>query len=272
LCGELADFRYAAVRKKESERPCYYSVGGFPVPECGLWLAGLLAASGVVLAIACGSAITDREACAPGRSIACVSQSGCSGAQTCKADGSGFEACQCGAAPDVDADTDLTADSGNHARGDSGMTGRDLAGSEEATATDVGSDSSKGQDTGITDVGSPPEDTNSPVDTGSPPEDAGGCSVGSVIFMATDPGSVFTADTYGDFNTTGAVCVKLLGGITNSGGGWVASNVAGRTLTLNGASVANTEGAQGVVAPGPDGYAIWEWSAGSVSYAGMDFY
>jgi hypothetical protein len=59
------------------------------------WIGGL-SALGVVLALACGGAtITDQKPCAPGESIACVSQAGCSGAQTCMADGSGYNACLC---------------------------------------------------------------------------------------------------------------------------------------------------------------------------------
>src|SRR5262245_51437266 len=35
-------------------------------------------------------------ACTPGQSIACVGPAGCAGGQVCKADGSGYEACDCG--------------------------------------------------------------------------------------------------------------------------------------------------------------------------------
>ena len=37
--------------------------------------------------------------CSPGQSIQCASVSGCVGAQVCKADGSGFDTCQCGSVP-----------------------------------------------------------------------------------------------------------------------------------------------------------------------------
>jgi hypothetical protein len=152
------------------------------------------------------------------------------------------------------------------------------------------------QDVGSDDVGSPPE-TGTPIsddaappppeeagptdtgamDTGHPPPppeeaDGGDCSAGSVVFFATDPGTDNTAGSFGNFNTTGPVCVKLLGGITTQYGGWEGENMAGRTLILNGASNATTAGEQGVVPAGADGYAIWEWSAGTASYAGMNFY
>jgi hypothetical protein len=117
-----------------------------------------------------------------------------------------------------------------------------------------------------------PADTG-PVDTGHtpPPADGGGCSAGATVFTATDPGNVNTSGSYGDFNTTGPVCVKLLGGITSPYGGWGGNNVTGRTLMLNGAPSAATSG-QGMVPASVDGYAVWEWSAGTDSYAGMDFY
>lgn len=35
-------------------------------------------------------------ACTPGQSVACVGPGGCQGGQVCRADGEGFEACECG--------------------------------------------------------------------------------------------------------------------------------------------------------------------------------
>jgi hypothetical protein len=59
------------------------------------WIGGV-SALGIVLALACGgTTITAQKPCAPGESIACVSQAGCSAAQTCKADGGGYDACLC---------------------------------------------------------------------------------------------------------------------------------------------------------------------------------
>jgi hypothetical protein len=124
----------------------------------------------------------------------------------------------------------------------------------------------------MTDTGPPPPADTGPPDTGPPPADGGGCTPGSTVFTATDPGSVTTTPSYGNFNTTGPVCVKLLGGITNPYGGWGGNNMAGRTLLLNGTAVTGTGGTQGKVGVGADGYAIWDWSAGTDNYAGMDFY
>ena len=117
---------------------------------------------------------------------------------------------------------------------------------------------------------SPPDDS-APVETGPPPDDGGGCSAGSTIITATDPSTGSTAGTAGNFGTTGAVCVKVMGGIVSMYGGWNSSNVTGRTVTLNGTTVP-VGGAQGAVPAGPDGYAIWEWSAGADSYASMSLY
>ncbi len=65
-----------------------------------LWLfLGVGTVSAFALAIACGGSSVTNEplppACAAGQSIACVSDVGCSGAQTCLADGSGFGPCEC---------------------------------------------------------------------------------------------------------------------------------------------------------------------------------
>ncbi len=116
------------------------------------------------------------------------------------------------------------------------------------------------QDTGPVDMGTPP-----------PPDDGGGCSAGSLVITATDPEGPIDSGTVGNFGTTGAVCVKLMGGIVSQYGGWNSSNTDGRTVTLNGATVP-VGGAQGAVPPGPNGYAIWEWTAGTRSYASMSLY
>src|SRR5262249_55630252 len=58
--------------------------------------------------------------CTPGQSIACVGPGGCAGGQSCKADGSGYEPCDCGGSSTPDAATD-SADGGSNdgASGDS---------------------------------------------------------------------------------------------------------------------------------------------------------
>jgi hypothetical protein len=43
--------------------------------------------------------------CVPGRSVACAGPGGCSGYQTCRSDGSGFDPCQCESAPDATLDS-----------------------------------------------------------------------------------------------------------------------------------------------------------------------
>jgi hypothetical protein len=126
----------------------------------------------------------------------------------------------------------------------------------------------------------PPEDggtaddgpaSDAPPEDAPPADDGGGCSAGATVITTTDPSSGSAAGTVGNFNTTGAVCVKLLGGIVSQYGGWNSSNVTGRTVTLNGVMVP-VAGAAGAVPPGPDGYAIWEWTAGADLYASMSLY
>jgi hypothetical protein len=182
-------------------------------------------------------------------------------------------------------DSGSTPDEGTFTQPDTSTTttGPEGGSSLDSGGGGVDSGTSPPADTGTSppaDTGtSPPQDTGTtspetgPVDTGTtpPPADGGGCSAGATVFTATDPGNDSTSPSFGAFGTTGAVCVKLMGGITNMYGGWGGNNMAGRTLTLNGVASTATSG-QGIVAAGPDGYAIWEWSAGTDSYAGMDFY
>lgn len=42
-----------------------------------------------------GATVIAKPLCVPGQSVACVGPGACQGGQTCKADGSGYEACEC---------------------------------------------------------------------------------------------------------------------------------------------------------------------------------
>jgi hypothetical protein len=60
-----------------------------------------------LIAAACGSGFPmPKTACVPNAAIACVGVGACMGSQTCKADGSGYNACICGASPDGGTGTD----------------------------------------------------------------------------------------------------------------------------------------------------------------------
>lgn len=72
----------------------------------------------------CGSHVesTQTTACTPGISVACVGPGGCSGAQVCKDDGTGYGRCDCGGGvdsggsdtstlPDTDVDSSVVPDS-----------------------------------------------------------------------------------------------------------------------------------------------------------------
>lgn len=64
-------------------------------------LAGIAAV--VVVLAACSDETDDAStamACTPGASVACTGAGGCAGGQVCKADGSGFDTCVCGAGAD----------------------------------------------------------------------------------------------------------------------------------------------------------------------------
>jgi hypothetical protein len=69
------------------------------------------------LAVGCGgTGAAFIEPCAPGQSIACTTADGCSGAQVCSSEGTGYGPCEC--APDADApvaapDSGATPESGS---------------------------------------------------------------------------------------------------------------------------------------------------------------
>jgi hypothetical protein len=80
-----------------------------------------------------------------------------------------------------------------------------------------------------------------------------------------DPGNV-------PFNTTSAICVQT----SDTVNGWNASNVTGRTCTVNGTAVTIPAGGsldnQPAVPAGANGLVTWQWSAGAVSYASMSLF
>jgi hypothetical protein len=152
---------------------------------------------------------------------------------------------------------------------DAPSSGEDTMGFPQPDSRGGGSDGGSPEDTG-----QPPEETGPGEDGGGgteaapPPPADGGCPSGATVLTATD---VTGTGSQVNFGTVGAVCVELMGGITSQYGGWNSSNVTGRTVTLNGTTVP-VGGASGVVAAGPNGYAIWAWTAGADSYASMSFY
>jgi hypothetical protein len=136
-----------------------------------LWLAALLA-----MTLSCGSSSDGGAAtCSPGSTQACLGPGACSGAQSCKDDGSGWNGCDCGGKTDSGAtsDTSTPDDSGDTAT--SGDTG---------TPTDT---TTPGDDTSIGDT---------PVDTGPitalPPDKLTGLG----LWLDSDKGVILTADTF----------------------------------------------------------------------------
>ncbi len=74
--------------------------------------------SAAILSAGCPS---EPNACTPGQSVACTCAGGSMSAQVCRADGSGFEACQCAGSPDASVDA-TTRDGGTPER-DAGIDG-----------------------------------------------------------------------------------------------------------------------------------------------------
>jgi hypothetical protein len=127
---------------------------------------GLLFAVLVTLFVACGSS-TDSPStatCAPGATQACLGAGACSGAQSCKDDGSGWNACDCGG---TKADTGGGTDS--------------IAG--DSVAVDGA------EDTSTTTDSSPPSDA--PVSAITPDK-----LPGLALWLDSDKGVTLTADGY----------------------------------------------------------------------------
>jgi hypothetical protein len=99
-------------------------VAALVVPKVGLTATLLMA-----LVWACGGSGTPSE-CVPGQSIACTGVGPCAGSQTCKADGSGYEACECiaGAQSDAGARLDSASVASDGAAADTERGGKSDAG------------------------------------------------------------------------------------------------------------------------------------------------
>jgi hypothetical protein len=109
----------------------------------------------------------------------------------------------------------------------------------------------------------PAEDSSAEAEvdgSSSSPEAGAGCSSGATVITVS-----YTNANSGNFNTTGPVCVELLGSVKQ---GWGLSNEAGRMLTLTSAA-----GAMGPIdatqyttltqtpQAGSDGYVYWNFTA-----------
>jgi hypothetical protein len=110
---------------------------------------------------------------------------------------------------------------------------------------------------------SPEADVSAALDSG-PPSPPNGCAAGVPILVMTKVGTAVK------FNTTGAVCVTLMGALS----GWNASNVQGRSVTVVGSSTQTLstipEGAnQPGLGAGPDGYVYWNFNVGLYTYASV---
>jgi hypothetical protein len=120
----------------------------------------------VMWVCACGGseiAPGDKAACVPGQSISCTGVGPCSGSQTCKTDGTGYDVCLCsatdsGGSPRGVADASAHDSSPHEGASDDGAaTGRDSAMDSltDAPGSD-GSSSSKGIDAGDANADSGP--------------------------------------------------------------------------------------------------------------------
>lgn len=91
--------------------------------------------------------------------------------------------------------------------------------------------------------------------------------------MLPDSGSTYSANS-GNFNTAGAVCVKLQGSVHQ---GWGISNGQGRMITVTGSAgtsaAIDASGPLGCLPTAPqagaDGFVYWNFTAGSVDYTSI---
>lgn len=109
--------------------------------------------------------------------------------------------------------------------------------------------------------------------TSTTPSTTSSASATTSTVSLTDAGCVvLPINTLYSFNTTGAVCIESTGAVT---GGWQASNVSGRTVTIIGATTqtgVSATGNIGAIAPDGNGIVTWEFTAGTYTYASMSWY
>ncbi len=104
------------------------------------------------------------------------------------------------------------------------------------------------------------------------PSVGAGCAAGATVIMMTLSG---TNGQSGNFMTTGAVCVQLMGSVHMA---WGVSNCQGRSLTITGATTSGpttlvgNDTASGAIAAGPDGFVYFNFSAGANSFASLYVY
>jgi len=117
-----------------------------------------------------GKDVSTTQKCTPGQSIACVGPAGCAGGQACKADGSGYEPCNCGGSTG-DGSSGNAGNGGSGGAGGSGGTGGASGGGGMGG---VSIDGSGGSDGATVDAGDDGAPSCNPL---SPPGQQG-CSAG----------------------------------------------------------------------------------------------
>ncbi len=125
-----------------------------------------LALAALTLGVACSSEpISAPPGCVPGQSIACVGAGGCAGGQVCRADGTGYDECQCGA---PDAATDASPDDGSTTD-----TGADDAAPDTSTPSDSATDDSATADAATDAADAADSSSDAAPDADAAPADTG---------------------------------------------------------------------------------------------------
>jgi hypothetical protein len=168
-----------------------------------------------------------------------------------------------------------------------GTVGADGSGDISDGATALADSSSTAESTAVGDgAGAPADSATERVDASAGGVDSSTGSVDSAAPPAGDAGSasgcvagaavvtMAKLNTVVKLGTIGRVCVQFKGTVS---GGWNASSVEGRSVTVTGSTTRTItnipEGTnQPALLPGSDGYIYWNYTAGYFSYATMYAY
>jgi hypothetical protein len=143
----------------------------------------------LMIGIGCGSSAS--KVCTPGQSVACVGVGACQGGQLCKADGTAYEACQCGGGAGSGGSS-----AGGGAGGSGGSSGASGAGGASGQGGSGGLTGTGGSSAGSTGTGGTAQDASA--NDGATPDlattdaatdagvsDAGTCAISTITAMRT---------------------------------------------------------------------------------------
>jgi hypothetical protein len=166
-----------------------------------------------------------------------------------------------------------TTNTGSGSSGSNGTYGGDSTPSTSVSSIGSATTSSSPSGGTSTTSSTPSSATSTTSSSSSSATSSVSSSSSSSVVPPTDGGCVVVGPAPANviFHVTGAFCVQSTGGVM----GWQGSNMAGRTVTIIGATtqtgVAAT-GSSGAIAVGSNGAVIWEFTAGTDVNAEMSWW